>query len=139
MRSDSKIKEVRGASRRQAMMRAHILDPEFGIVGVCFIHNISRTGAKLKMELEQEIAVPSSYFWLKIENEATLFYCTVKWQEDQYLGVEFSLKKHIETNADESKNLRHDMSWDNVERRSGRDRRAVPRSSDRRHNKTTNI
>jgi hypothetical protein len=105
-------------------MRAHIVDPDIGIVATCSVRDLSATGAKL--ELEQDIDLPP-ILWLRFQDDTEVRYCNVKWKHKMCLGVEFALKKYVQVAEEETKQMRRLMSWTNADRRSGRDRRAVTR------------
>ncbi len=105
-------------------MRANILQPGEGIIGSCKVLDLSTVGARL--ELDSEFEVPSP-LWLKIQDDPTIRYCTLKWARDGELGVEFSLERLIMQTEEEAELLRREMSWGNQERRSGRDRRTDTR------------
>ncbi len=109
-------------------MRARIVDPDLGVICGCNIVNLSGDGAKL--ELDDPVDMPS-VIWVKIDNDAELRYCEVKWQNDCELGVEFTLEKYSQAAQEKAKAIlermmktRHRMSWGKLDRRSGRDRRS---------------
>ena len=109
-------------------MRARIIDPDLGVICGCSIVNLSGDGAKL--ELDEPVDMPW-VIWVKIDNDAELRYCEVKWQNNCELGVEFTLEKYSQAAQEEAKTIlermvktRHRMSWGKLDRRSGQDRRA---------------
>jgi hypothetical protein len=49
--------------------------------------DLSEDGALLELLLAKELPL---IFWLRLENETTLRFCTVAWHSENHLGVEFS-------------------------------------------------
>ena len=103
-------------------MRASVVDPDLGVIGVCYVLDVSLSGAKL--ELANDVELPK-IVWLKIQNDAELRYCVVRWQKDRSAGVEFAVKKALVTTEEEIRKLHRQSNPGKLDKRSGYDRRSA--------------
>lgn len=79
----------RRALRLPALMKGMIVAPNQIAPAPCLVHNASPHGAKLK--IDEGWIIPRS-FWLRIEGDPELRYCTVVWRDAFQLGVSFTQK-----------------------------------------------
>ena len=87
MVSEYQADEKRRSSRRKAFIRASISHSDETELLGCVLCDISRDGALL--EFRHTGNLPLS-FWMRLEGEATLRFCTVAWRAKHHVGVEFS-------------------------------------------------
>ena len=87
MKSNVKSKEKRRSSRREALMPAVIFYPNQNQHVACMVLDLSQDGALLDVPLAKEMPF---VFWLRLDGETTLRFCTVVWGSENHLGVEFS-------------------------------------------------
>ena len=67
-------------------MDAAIFYPDQGEHVGCLVRDLSQAGALLELPHAKNLPL---VFWLRLEGETTLRFCTVAWQSDNHLGVEF--------------------------------------------------
>ncbi len=77
----------RGAPRKRTLTRAKIVCADRRPTIDCTLHNLSGTGASLKVELTAGIP---DQFTLIIEGEDRSLPCTVVWRLPKQMGVRFS-------------------------------------------------
>jgi hypothetical protein len=53
----------------------------------CMVRDLSQDGALLDVPLAKTLPF---VFWLRLDGETTLRFCTVVWGSENHLGVEFS-------------------------------------------------
>ena len=111
MDAKTKMSDQRKSVRRPAFMAGHVLDPNKGVLVNCQVRDFSSGGARI--ELQQPCPLPS-VFWLKLEGDGTMRYCTVKWCKEQQFGVEFTRDKLLKIADDELRALRNRLGWDNA-------------------------
>jgi hypothetical protein len=87
MRSNVKSNEERRSPRRPALMPAVIFYPHQDEHVNCMVIDLSQDGALLNLPLAKNLPL---VFWLRLDGESTLRFCTVAWQSENHLGVEFS-------------------------------------------------
>jgi PilZ domain len=87
MKSSAQTKEKRRSPRRVALMPAVIFYPNQNEHVDCTVRDLSQDGALLELPLAKELPL---VFWLRLEGETALRFCTVAWHSENYLGVEFS-------------------------------------------------
>ena len=87
MKSNVKSKEKRRSPRREALMPAVIFYPNQNQHVVCMVRDLSQDGALLDVPLAKEMPF---VFWLRLDGETKLRFCTVVWGSENHLGVEFS-------------------------------------------------
>ena len=87
MKSDVQSKDYRRSPRRSAFMKAVIFFPNQNEHVGCLVRDLSQDGALLELPLAKELPL---IFWLRLEGETTLRFCTVAWHSENHLGVEFS-------------------------------------------------
>jgi len=87
MKSNAQIAENRRSPRRAALMQAVIFYPNQNEHVGCTVRDLSQDGALLELPLARELPL---FFWLRIEGETTLRFCTAAWHSENHLGVEFS-------------------------------------------------
>jgi hypothetical protein len=87
MKSNVKSKEKRRSPRRVALMPAVIFYPNQNQHVACMVRDLSQDGALLDVPLAKEMPF---VFWLRIDGETRLRFCTVVWGSANHLGVEFS-------------------------------------------------
>ncbi len=87
MRCNAKSNEKRRSPRRAALMDAVIFYPNQNEHVGCMVRDLSQDGALLELPLAKNLPL---VFWLRLEGESTLRFCTVAWQSENHLGVEFS-------------------------------------------------
>ncbi len=87
MDSDDKSDERRRSPRRTAFMQASIIHPNLTENLQCAVRNVSQDGALVKLPHPKDLP---SFFWLRLEGESTLRFCTATWRTKHHLGVEFS-------------------------------------------------
>ncbi len=54
---------------------------------ICSVHDLSQDGALLELPSAKKLPL---VFWLRLDGETVLRFCTVAWQSENHLGVEFS-------------------------------------------------
>ena len=87
MKSNAKSDEKRQSPRRESLMPAVIFYPNQNQHVVCMVRDLSQDGALLDVPLAKEMPM---VFWLRLDGETALRFCTVVWRSDYHLGVEFS-------------------------------------------------
>jgi hypothetical protein len=87
MKSNVKAREKGRSPRRVALMPAVIFYPSQNQHLVCMVRDLSQDGALLDMPMAKQMPF---VFWLRLDGETTLRFCTVAWRSENYLGVEFS-------------------------------------------------
>ena len=87
MKSNAQSNEKRRSPRRAALMPAVIFYPNQNEHVACMVRDLSQDGALLELPMAKELPM---VFWLRLEGETTLRFCTVAWHSENYLGVEFS-------------------------------------------------
>lgn len=108
MSGQSRDKDQRIPTRTPAFMRGNIVVPHSGIIAECRVRDFCTAGAKL--ELEKPEAVPS-IFWLRIDGDKTLHYCSAKWHSKRQIGVEFTREKRLRDAKSEVASLQRELSW----------------------------
>jgi hypothetical protein len=79
--------EKRRSRRRVSLMPAVIFYPNQNQHVECKVREMSRDGALLDVPLAKTLPF---VFWLRLDGETTLRFCTVIWGSQNHLGVEFS-------------------------------------------------
>ena len=87
MKSNAKRKEKRRSPRRVALMPAELFYPNQNQYLVCMVRDLSQDGALLDVPMAKQMPF---VFWLRLDGETTLRFCTVAWRSDNHLGVEFT-------------------------------------------------
>ena len=87
MKSNAQVKEKRRSPRRAALMPAVIFYPNQNEHVSCMVRDLSQDGALLELPLAKELPL---VFWLRLDGETTLRFCSVAWHSENYIGVEFS-------------------------------------------------
>jgi PilZ domain len=87
MKSNVQSSEKRRSPRREALMPAMIFYPSQNQNVVCMVRDLSQDGALLDVPLAKEMPF---VFWLRLDGETALRFCSVAWRSDHHLGVEFS-------------------------------------------------
>jgi len=87
MKSNVKRREKRRSPRRVALMPAVIFYPNQNQHVACMVRDLSQDGALLDVPLAKEMPF---VFWLRLDGETKLRFCTVVWGSANHLGVEFS-------------------------------------------------
>ena len=87
MKSNAQSNEKRRSQRRPALMPAVIFYPEQNEHVACLVLDLSPDGALLELPRAKNLPL---VFWLRLDGESTLRFCTVAWQSENHLGVEFS-------------------------------------------------
>jgi len=107
------VSDQRKSVRCPAFMSGHLLDPSKGVLVDCQVRDFSSGGARIT--LRQPFALPS-VFWLKLQGDGRMLYCTVKWQSEQQFGVEFTRDKLLKIAEKKLEALRgrwgRDNAWD---------------------------
>jgi hypothetical protein len=99
--------ERRGATRHKTLMSAAVVDPHQGMAGKCDVRNLSRTGAQL--HCREDIVMPD-VFWLRVDGEPSLRYCTVIWKLGRLMGTDFAAERAIRAADEEAKRIRKRMT-----------------------------
>ena len=87
MKNNAQSDEKRRSPRRESLMPAVIFYPNQNQHVACMVRDLSQDGALLDVLLAKEMPL---VFWLRLDGETTLRFCTVAWRSDNHLGVEFS-------------------------------------------------
>ena len=87
MKREEQDDEKRRSPRRMALMPAVIFYPHQNQHVACMVRDLSQDGALLDVPLAKEMPF---VFWLRLDGETTLRFCTVMWSSEHHLGVEFS-------------------------------------------------
>ena len=87
MKSNAQSNEKRRSPRRVALMDAVIFYPNQNEHVGCMVRDLSQDGALARLPLAKKLPL---VFWLRLEGESTLRFCTVAWRSENHLGVEFS-------------------------------------------------
>ena len=87
MKSNVKSKEKRRSLRCEALMPAVIFYPNQNQHVDCMVRDLSQDGAFLDVPQAKEMPF---VFWLRLDGETKLRFCTVVWGSANHLGVEFS-------------------------------------------------
>jgi hypothetical protein len=81
--------EKRKSTRRTLALRAFLYTPDGWPLGECRLRDISATGARLASLPEDDLP---ARFLLSLSRDARVRRtCTVKWQNDQEIGVQFEV------------------------------------------------
>jgi hypothetical protein len=87
MKSNAQRKEKRRSPRIVSLMPAEIFYPNQHQHVVCMVRDLSQDVALLDVPLAKQMPF---VFWLRLDGETTLRFCTVAWRSDNHLGVEFT-------------------------------------------------
>jgi hypothetical protein len=87
MKSNAQRKEKRRSPRRESLMPAELFYPNQNQHLVCMVRDLSQDGALLDVPMAKQMPF---VFWLRLDGETTLRFCTVAWRSDNHLGVEFT-------------------------------------------------
>ena len=99
--------ERRASARHQTLMSAAVVDPQQGMAGKCVVRNLSRTGAQL--HCREDVVMPD-IFWLRVDGEANLRYCTVIWKDGRVMGTDFAAERAIRAAEEEARKIRKRMT-----------------------------
>lgn len=91
-------------------MPASIVLPKLGRVTGCVVKNLSSTGAKIV--LEQAMELPP-VFWLRIDGNTELRYCSDKWHREKSIGIDFTAERAVQAIDEEARNVRRRMRLSN--------------------------
>jgi hypothetical protein len=86
MMQNSSLEKRRYEPRLPAYMAARIVAPGQVSPAPCVVLEISQAGAKL--QIGNDWILPRT-FWLRIDGDTLMHYCTLVWREGQHVGVEF--------------------------------------------------
>lgn len=108
MDGQAKHTDQRNPARRPALMRGSIVVPRSGVIAECKVRDFCTAGAKLELHGPDHLP---PVFWLRIEGDQTLHYCTAKWHSSRQVGVEFTREKRLRSANSELLALQRSLSW----------------------------
>ena len=96
MKSNVQREEKRRSPRRVALMPAEIFYPNQNQHLVCMVRDLSQDGALLDVPLAKEMPF---VFWLRLDGETKLRFCTVVWGLENHRHVRSSVSIIIALNS----------------------------------------
>ncbi|HEY7748407.1 MAG TPA: hypothetical protein VH933_07005 [Aestuariivirgaceae bacterium] len=91
MKNKSSNERRQDTPRLSARMAAKIIAPGQVSPAPCIVTEISPVGAKLN--IDSGWILPRN-FWLRIDGDRDVHYCTIKWRDGGTVGVDFPSGQH---------------------------------------------